>query len=60
MMMRMMKIMTMNYFCGKVDQRKAFNTKSNPDCHTFSSLQTPDTPQAGFELAQSLRSGFLE
>ena len=54
-------MMMMNCFCGMVDRRKAFSLISSRDhCQRFSPLQISDTPQAWFELAQNLRSGFVE
>ena len=57
----MMVMMMMNFFCGMVDQRKAFSLISSWDHYQRSSLsRISDTPQAGFEPAQNLSSGFVE
>ena len=54
-------MMTMNCFCSMVDRRKAFNLISSQDhCQRPSPSQISATPQAGFELAQNLSSGFIE
>ena len=53
--------MVINYFCGMVDQRKAFSLISSRDnCQRSSPLQISDTPQAGFEPVQNLSSGLVE
>ena len=47
--------------CGMVDQWKAFSLFSSWDnCQRSSPLRISDTPQAGFEPAQSLSSGLVE
>ena len=49
----------MNYFCGMVDQRKAFSLISTQDhCQRFSPSQISNMPQAEFEPVQKLNSGF--
>ena len=54
-------MMMMICFCGMVDRRKAFSLISSRDhCQRSSPLQISDTPQAGFEPAQNLSSGFVE
>ena len=54
-------MMVINYFCGMVDQRKAFGLNSSWDhCQGSSQTRISDTPRAGFELAQSLSSGLVE
>ena len=54
-------LMMMNCFCGMVDQRKAFSLISSWDhCQRFLTLRISDMPQAGFEPAQNLSSGFVE
>ena len=51
----------MNCFCGMVDRRKAFSLTSSRDhCQRSSPSRISDTPQAGFESAQNLSSGFVE
>ena len=51
-------MMMMNCCCGMVDRRKAFSLISSQDhCQRSSPLWISDTPQAGFEPAQSLGSG---
>ena len=56
-----MMLMTMNYFCGMADRRKAFSLISSQNhCQRFSPSQISDTPLAGFEPAQNLSSGFVE
>ena len=53
--------MMMNYFCGMVDQQKAFSIISSRDhCQRSSPLRISDTLQAGFEPAQILSSCFVE
>ena len=53
--------MMMNCFCGMVDQRKAFSLISSWDYYQRSSpSQISNTPQAGFEPAHNLSSGFVE
>ena len=54
-------MMMMNCFCGMVDRRKAVSLISSRDhCQRFSPSWISDTPQAGFEPAQNLSSGFVE
>ena len=49
------------FFCGMVDQWKAFNLISSQDhCQRSSPLRISDTPWAGFEPAQNLSSGLVE
>ena len=51
----------MNWFCGMVDQRKAFSLISSWDhCQRSSLSRISDTPRAGFGPAQNLSSGFVE
>ena len=51
----------MNCFCGMVDQWKVLSLISSQDhCQRFSPLQISEMPQAGFEPAQNLSSGFIE
>ena len=51
----------MNCFCGMVDRQKAFSLISSRDhCQRSSPSRISDTPQAGFEPAQNMSSGFLE
>ena len=53
--------MIMNYFCGMVDQRKAFSFISIRDhCQGSSPSGISNTTQAGFEPAQNLSSGFTQ
>ena len=53
--------MMMNCLCGMVHQQKAFNLISSWDhCQRSSPSQISDMPQAGFETAQNLSSGFVE
>ena len=50
-----------NCFCGMVDRRKAFSLiSSRGHCQRSSPLRISDAPQAGFEPAQNLSSGFVE
>ena len=50
-----------NCFCGMVDWRKAFSLiSSRGHCQRSSPLRISDAPQAGFEPAQNLSSGFVE
>ena len=59
--MMMVMIVIMNYFCGMVDQRKAFGLISSRDhCQRSSPSPISNMPQAGFEPAQNLSSGFVE
>ena len=61
MMMMMMMMMMINCFCGMVDQRKAFSLISSQNhCQRSSPSRISDTPWAGFEPAQSLRSGLVQ
>ena len=61
MMMMMMMMMMKNCFCGMVDRRKVFIFIFGQDhCLRFSPPQIWDTPQAGFELVENLKSGFVE
>ena len=61
MMMMMMMMMMVNCFCGMVDQRKVLSLISSRDhCQRSSPLRISDMPQAGFEPAQNLNSGFVE
>ena len=54
-------IMIMNCFCGMVDQRKAFSLIFSKDhWQRFSPSWISDTPQAEFEAAQNVISGFIE
>ena len=54
-------MMVMNCFCGMVDRRKAFSLISSRDhCQKFSPSRNSNSPQAGFEPAQNLNSGFAE
>ena len=58
--MMMMRLM-MNCFGGMDDRQKAFLLISGWDhCQRFSPCKISDTPQAGFEPAQNLSSGFVE
>ena len=58
-MMTMM--MMMNYFCGMVDRRKAFNLiSSRGHCQRSSPSRISDMPQARFDPAQNLGSGLVE
>ena len=51
----------MNCFCGMVDRQKVFSLISSRDhCQRSSPSRISDTPQAGFEPAQSLSSGLVE
>ena len=53
--------MTMNFFCGMVDRRKAFGLISTREHRQRSSpSRISNTPQAGFEPVQNLISGFIE
>ena len=54
MMMMMMMIIMMNYLCGMVDRRKAFN------CQKSSLSRIYVTRRAGFKLAQDPSSGLVE
>ena len=57
----MTTMMMMNCLCGMVDQRKTFSLiSSHKDCQISSPLWISNTPQAGFEPAQNLNSGFVE
>ena len=57
----MVMVMMMNFFCGMVDQRKAFSLISSRDhCQRSSPSRISDTPRAGFEPAQNLSSGLVE
>ena len=50
-----------DFFCGMVDQRKAFSLISSRDhCQRSSPSQISDTLLAGFEPVQNLSSGFVE
>ena len=52
-------MMKMNWFCGMVDQRRAFSLISSRDhCHRSSPSRISDTPRSEFEPAQNLSSGF--
>ena len=54
-------MMMMNCFCGMVDWQKAFSlTFSRDHCQRSSPLWISDKPQAGFEPAHNLISGFVE
>ena len=54
-------MMVMNCFCGMVDRREAFSLISSRDhCQRFSPSRNSNSPQAGFEPAQNLNSGFVE
>ena len=51
----------MNCYCAMVDRQKAFSLISSRDhCQRSSPSRISDTPQAGFEPAQNLSSGFVE
>ena len=53
--------MMMNCFCGMVDQLEALSLiSSRGPCQRSSPLRISETPQAGFEPAQNLSSGFIE
>ena len=53
--------MKKNYFCGMVEQRKAFSLISSQcNCQRSSPSQISDTPRAGSEPARNLRSSFVE
>ena len=61
MMMMMMMLMRINFFCGMVDQRKTFSLISSWDhCQRSSPSRISNMPQAGFEPVQSLSSGLAE
>ena len=61
MLMMMMMMIMMNCFCGMVDRWKTFNLISSwENCQRFSTLRIFEKPQAGFELAQNIGSGFVE
>ena len=48
-------------FCGVVNRRKTFSLISSREpCQRSSPSRISDTPQAGFEPAQNLSSGFVE
>ena len=54
-------MMMMNCFCGMVDRRKAFSLISSRDhCQRSSPSRISDTPEAGFEPAHIMSSGFIE
>ena len=54
-------MMMMNCFCGMVDRRKTLSLIWFRDhCQRSSPSRILDTPQAGFEPAQNLSSGFVE
>ena len=54
-------VITMNCFCGMVDQWKAFSLFSSRDhCQRSSPSQISDKPQARFQPVQNLSSGFVE
>ena len=53
--------MMINRFCGMANQQKAFSHFSSQDHFQWSSqLRITNMPQAGFEPAQNLSSGFDE
>ena len=53
--------MMRNCFCSVIDRWKAFSLTSSQDhCQRSSPLQISNNPQAGFEYAQNLISGFVE
>ena len=53
-------LMMMNFFCGMVDQRKAFNLISGwGHCQRSSSSRISDKQQARFEPVQHLSSGLV-
>ena len=61
MMMMMMMMMMMNCFCGMVYRRKAFSLIcSREHCERPSPSRISNTPRAGFEPAQNLKSGLVE
>ena len=50
-----------NSFCGMTDRKKAFSLISSREhCQRSTPSPISDTPQAGFEPAQNLCSGFIE
>ena len=54
-------MMMMSWFCGMVHQREALSLISSwENCQRSSPSQTSNTPEAGFQPAQSLSSGFVE
>ena len=59
-MIMMMMMMMMSCFCGMVDGRKTFSLISGRDlCQRSSPSRISNMPQAGFEPAENLSSGFL-
>ena len=51
----------MKGFCGMVNRRKSFELIFSHDhCQKFSPFRFSNTPQAEFEPAQNLSSGFVK